>query len=787
MKKSNGILNEIQLLGKLARLRMTVFSAVTYSVAFTLGLPTKKNNFVFGYQDFIYGWIFILLCQMSAHLLGEYFDFEADSINKHSSPLTGGSKVLVKTNYSKTKCLILGCFSSLLSVLTLQFLPERVQFIGYLIIFFSTQYSGIPFKFNHRALGELTAALVMNILLPLFSISLSNQNVSYFDIHLFLLIIPSSIIKFALFIVLNMADRRSDWLANKITIPVLFGDEFSSKLHAISMFLAYFSTIFLYLIYSSIVLSFINSLLPTTILILLSSYDGYFISKSLLFNRPYSITSIVARSLKHAPLPLIAIFVDCFIKELIYSDSLFHLFQPSFQLRCLPIYPYLYSIISSALSPPPSPSISSSTVKNNSDNDTIIIVGGGISGITLAICLHQLGIPFILLEKRDENAKDDGADLGLWPSSIKILKQIGIYSDFWNEYSYSVKKVHMTKLNEKEEVMNVVNMEKVVEGTGENFRLVGRKQLMSEINKIIQDNCKIKNKIKYNTKVNEIKILEDGVMVRITDKDDKISEINGRIVVGADGINSICRTILNSNNKLDNEIRYNGEVCYRGVCHLSNQTDEIKKLFFENEVKKPQTMSIYYGNGMRGSWGLINDKGDIGFWWLKVKSDCNTSIITDKWPFPFKELYEITQKSELYIHPISDRVPINKWCSERIVLVGDAAHPVTPNMGQGANMAIEDSFILSILLAESYLTHKDGHIESFYNYYKMRFTHTTKIANESYQQSKIGQWSNFILVKLRELILTKTPSFILQNKLKQINIFPINNWIYKYASLSKYK
>jgi 2-polyprenyl-6-methoxyphenol hydroxylase-like FAD-dependent oxidoreductase len=92
-------------------------------------------------------------------------------------------------------------------------------------------------------------------------------------------------------------------------------------------------------------------------------------------------------------------------------------------------------------------------------------------------------------------------------------------------------------------------------------------------------------------------------------------------------------------------------------------------------------------------------------------------------------------------------------------------------------MSIEDVFVLSILLSRYYPYEKDGHQEAFYYYFKTRNPHTTKIANESYQQSKMGQWTNPYLVKLRENLMRLVPASVLQNKLRKVNLFNVQPWL----------
>ena len=101
-------------------------------------------------------------------------------------------------------------------------------------------------------------------------------------------------------------------------------------------------------------------------------------------------------------------------------------------------------------------------------------------------------------------------------------------------------------------------------------------------------------------------------------------------------------------------------------------------------------------------------------------------------------------------------------------------------------MAIEDAFLLSILLAKGQKLHqKDGHQEAFYQYFYERFPHTTKVAKESYQQSQIGQWKHPFALQVRELILRKVPAFVLEKKLQKVNLWNVNPWLKEFQILSK--
>ncbi len=101
----------------------------------------------------------------------------------------------------------------------------------------------------------------------------------------------------------------------------------------------------------------------------------------------------------------------------------------------------------------------------------------------------------MVIEQRDEHSSEDGADLGLWPSSVKILKELGILPKFWTDCSYPVHKVYMEKMEQGKprEVLKVIDMDKVTAGTGEYFRLIGRRELMDAMKSLVKPEVCCKN------------------------------------------------------------------------------------------------------------------------------------------------------------------------------------------------------------------------------------------------------------------------------------------------------
>lgn len=168
---------------------------------------------------------------------GEYYDIPSDRLNYYAGPLTGGSKVLVAGDVTPNQCFALGYACAAVAGSILAFvLPRRCLVIGVALVFIAHQYSAPPFKCNHRGLGELTASLASNVLLPQFAALVQSDafeapaaSLRLFHGSLAVLVVPAFCLKLGLFLALNMADRRPDWLGAKYTLPVILGDEACSR------------------------------------------------------------------------------------------------------------------------------------------------------------------------------------------------------------------------------------------------------------------------------------------------------------------------------------------------------------------------------------------------------------------------------------------------------------------------------------------------------------------------------------------------------------------------------
>ena len=123
------------------------------------------------------------------------------------------------------------------------------------------------------------------------------------------------------------------------------------------------------------------------------------------------------------------------------------------------------------------------------------------------------------------------------------------------------------------------------------------------------------------------------------------------------------------------------------------------------------------------------------------------------WHEPIEALIRAADDSTILRNDIYDRDPLLEWGLGRITLLGDAAHPMTPNLGQGACQALEDALVLAHCLEQTANVNLALQL-----YQSRRIPRTTRIVNRSWNIGRVGQWKNPLACQLRDIGLKWLPS-----------------------------
>ena len=374
-----------------------------------------------------------------------------------------------------------------------------------------------------------------------------------------------------------------------------------------------------------------------------------------------------------------------------------------------------------------------------SKNKHIGIVGGGIAGLTAGIMLQNQGYKVSVFEA-SKNLRGIGAGIGLASNAMKAFEYLHLAEEL-KQISNLLKDFKVC--NPKGETLFSINTNKISEiYQTENYAIHRADLHQYLVNKLGND------KIFTGKKLKNFKLIGNKVNLKFKDKTNEIVDF----VIGADGVNSKVRRILlpNSNPK------YAGYWCWRSV--VNYEKEDFHK-----------SMAVWGKNGRFGITPLGKNKV---YWFACINTKINGEIAKfqlddlqnqfKNYTKPIPELLSLSNKNEIISGPIMDINPIPQFKFAKILLIGDAAHATTPNMGQGACMAIEDVAVL-----QEELKNNDLKTASF-NFEKRRLSRTTYIIKNSRRAGKIAQANQPFLIAARNNLFKTLPEKITQFPLKRL-------------------
>ena len=358
----------------------------------------------------------------------------------------------------------------------------------------------------------------------------------------------------------------------------------------------------------------------------------------------------------------------------------------------------------------------------------ILIAGGGIGGLTLAALLRRRGRDFVVLE-RASRLEAAGAGIILQPNAVKALR-IGGIEDAVAARGASMRRMEIR--DDRGHVLSSVDSAVFNARFGAGLYGFHRATLQAALLDLVDPRC-----VRLNAGVRSFEACADGVTVELESGE----VLEGEALVGADGLRSAVRR-----QRLDDgEPRYSGYTSWRGVCARGTLWPE-------------GHMSESWGRGAR--FGLVAIDGDRVYWFATAnvaaggretsKPDLLARFCS--WHAPIAAVIEATPDAAILRTDIADRDPIDDWGEGRVTLLGDAAHPMTPNLGQGGCQAIEDAVVLDLCL-----TAHDIVMAAFRDYENRRRARTARVVTEARRFGEIGQLENGALRALRNAAVRWTP------------------------------
>ena len=356
--------------------------------------------------------------------------------------------------------------------------------------------------------------------------------------------------------------------------------------------------------------------------------------------------------------------------------------------------------------------------------ERIGIIGAGISGLALGCILKLNSIDCIMFE-RSSKISEYGAGISVSPNGLILLDKIGVLSQLRNNSCRPINVVWRKTNGLPFNTMPLKDIGKVI--------TMNRKEFIKALHDKYVD---LGGEILFD---HELEKIDENKLI-LSFKNLETFQVTH--VVGCDGIKSSIRFNSFYSSK---DPQYSGFTAWRGIGSSDSKN-----------------INVYLGPGSHVVCYPVNDKLDTSFVGV-IKTN---KMSEESWRREgmHQELSDDLKIYDQFIHSLfnsSDKVykwglyvrpPLKNIIKKNITLMGDAAHPMLPFLGQGACMAIEDAFIFGSLCKKF-----ENNFESIQkNYQKLRLKRTNDVQKSSELQASLNHLANPFLIGIRNFLLKNT-------------------------------
>ena len=358
-----------------------------------------------------------------------------------------------------------------------------------------------------------------------------------------------------------------------------------------------------------------------------------------------------------------------------------------------------------------------------------LVIGAGIAGLTTGIALRRAGWDVTVFERApDLGALQAGGGIHLWHNGMRVLACLGIADQVcavgWRQRvaefctwrgdvlaSWPIA-AHEDRFGVPTLGVSRADLQPVLVGA-----LDARLRLGASCDGVRDEGGQV------------VAMFADG------------AQAHGDVLIGADGLNSTIRAAMVT----ESAPRYAGYTIWQAI------TD------FPHDQVPAGTFRILYGRGSRFAYYHVG--GGRLYWFGLANAPAREHdpvhgpgdrlrALFAGWAPPVEAIVEATPPAWIQRQDIRDRPPIRRWGRGLVTLLGDAAHPMTFNVGQGACQAIEDAAVLAQCLTEA-----DDTAAALRSYERIRRPRTAAITKRAWRLGAVAAWENPIGCAIRDRVL----------------------------------
>ncbi|HKS97928.1 MAG TPA: FAD-dependent monooxygenase [Rugosimonospora sp.] len=373
------------------------------------------------------------------------------------------------------------------------------------------------------------------------------------------------------------------------------------------------------------------------------------------------------------------------------------------------------------------------------DRGTAVVVGAGPAGLATAIALRTAGFTPVVYERRPD-LSTEGTGLTLWPNGLAALACFG-----------ADKPVRDRALAAPGTAMRAADGRTlyqmpgaVMDGIGGRGVALHRADLVAALADQLG-----RDTIRFGATCVDVR-QDRTAAVAVFDTG---AQVPADLVVGADGLRSPVRAACG----LGRPLRYGGSTVWRAAVRYP----------------LPELPGLLTLGGPR-QFGIWRLPGDRVYWFASEPAPPGTHHSGQSrppagfadWHAPIGGLLDATPTAAIIVTDVYDSDPLPAWSRGRVVLVGDAAHPSLPHLGQGTSQAFEDAAVLADRLVRApdlatalrgYQRHRQGRARSAWA--------------QAQTLARVGAWRGGFPCWLRERMMAAAPERVQAGQLRRLFAF----------------
>ncbi|MGG6109039.1 FAD-dependent urate hydroxylase HpxO [Pantoea allii] len=319
-----------------------------------------------------------------------------------------------------------------------------------------------------------------------------------------------------------------------------------------------------------------------------------------------------------------------------------------------------------------------------------IVIGGGMGGMTAALALEQAGFETEVYEAV-KTIRPVGAAISVWPNGVKCLNALGLKEKVRALGGNMAFMAYQDAFSG--DTLTRFSLAPLVQQVGEFPYPIARAELQAMLLDAYG-----RSRVNFGKRIVQVEQFASGVIATFDDN----SQAQGDFLVAADGTHSVIRDYV-----LDEKLprRYAGYVNWNGLVRI------------DETIAPADQWTTFVGDGKRVS--LMPVSGNRFYFFFDVPLPAgleqDRSTMRDDlrhyfsdWSEPVQKLIsaiDVDTTNRVEIHDIE---PFQRFVKGRVVLLGDAAHSTTPDIGQGGCAAMEDAIVLASALSAHSLGIEDA-------------------------------------------------------------------------------